>query len=85
MAKYSFELKKKMVEEYFECKGGYGYLEKKYNINYSQIRKWIKVYEKFGDEGPKLIEYIFNVGFLEMWIIDIDIEKSIFISIFFIK
>ncbi|KXB65918.1 hypothetical protein HMPREF3181_01009 [Parvimonas sp. KA00067] len=39
MAKYSFELKKKMVEEYFECKGGYGYLEKKYNINYSQIRK----------------------------------------------
>lgn len=61
MAKYSFEPKKKMVEEYFECKGGYGYLEKKYNINYSQIRKWIKVYEKFGDEGPKLIEYIFNL------------------------
>ncbi|MDA3845067.1 MAG: transposase, partial [Vallitaleaceae bacterium] len=32
MAKYSFELKKKIVLDYEDGKGGYGYLAKKYGI-----------------------------------------------------
>ncbi len=32
MVKYSFESKKKVVQEYLDGKGGYEYLAKKYNL-----------------------------------------------------
>jgi transposase len=52
MAKYSFEFKKKVVQAYLNGKGGYGSLAKQYNIpNDEQVRKWIKAYECFGDNG----------------------------------
>jgi transposase len=52
MAKYSFEFKKKVVQAYLDGKGGYGCLAKQYNIpNDEQVRKWIKAYECFGDNG----------------------------------
>ena len=51
MAKYSYELKKKIVEEYLCGKTSYSVLEDKYQISYSQIRRWVTNYKHFGDEG----------------------------------
>ena len=51
MAKYSYELKKKIVEEYLSGKTSYLVLEDKYQIAYSQIRRWVNNYKHFGDEG----------------------------------
>lgn len=52
MAKYSYEFKKKIVQEYLDGKGSTWYLAKKYGFNdNSQIRKWINVYNEFGDAG----------------------------------
>ena len=52
MAKFSFEFKKKIVQEYFDGKGGVGYIAKRYNISHkSQIQRWINAYRQFGDDG----------------------------------
>ena len=51
MAKYSYELKKKIVEEYLSGKTSYPVLENKYQIGESQIRRWVNNYKQFGDEG----------------------------------
>lgn len=46
MAKYSFEFKKKVVQEYLDGKGGYEYLAKKYNIPaFNNIKHWINMYK----------------------------------------
>ena len=52
MAKFSFEFKKKIVQEYLDGKGGVGYIAKQYNISHkSQVRRWINAYKEFGDDG----------------------------------
>lgn len=54
MAKYSFEFKKKIVNEYLSGKGGYGSLAKKYNVSNGKkesVRKWVNAYKQFGDAG----------------------------------
>lgn len=52
MAKYSFELKVKIVQEYLEGKGGANYLSKKHGIKSErQVKDWINVYREFGEEG----------------------------------
>lgn len=52
MAKYSFEFKKKVVQEYLEGKGSYVYLAKQYNIpDEKQVRIWVNAYNEFGDAG----------------------------------
>lgn len=52
MAKYSFELKLKVVKAYLEGEGGYTYLAKKYLIkDWSNIRLWRNAYLEFGEEG----------------------------------
>ncbi len=52
MAKFSFEFKKKIVQEYLDGKGGVRYIAKRYNISHeSQIRRWISAYREFGDDG----------------------------------
>lgn len=51
MAKYNYELKKKIVEEYLSGKTSYPVLENKYQIDESQIRRWVNNYKQFGDEG----------------------------------
>ena len=52
MAKYSFELKKKVIESYQRGEGGYSYLAEKYGVkNKRQVLNWVHYYEKFGDEG----------------------------------
>lgn len=56
MAKYSFEFKKKVVQEYLNGEGGALYLSKRYNISQmyaTQVQNWIKVYQAFGDDGLK--------------------------------
>jgi transposase len=65
MAKYSFEFKKKIVEDYLDGKGGIRYLAHKYNAPaQSNVQKWINNYQVFGDEGlmrsRKQIKYSFQ-------------------------
>ena len=51
MAKYSYELKKKIVEEYLCGKTSYQALAMKYQIEKSALRLWVNNYKHFGDEG----------------------------------
>ncbi|WP_026560269.1 helix-turn-helix domain-containing protein, partial [Bacillus sp. J37] len=52
MTKYSEQFKLMIVKEYLEGKLGYDLLAKKHNIkNSSPIKRWVKVYEKFGIDG----------------------------------
>ena len=51
MEKYSYELEKKIVEEYLSGKTSHLVLENKYQIDESQIRRWVNNYNHLGDEG----------------------------------
>ena len=51
MAKYSYEFKKTIVEDYLAGKGGYKYLGIKYAIPWEYVRKWVRNYNANGDEG----------------------------------
>ena len=54
MAKYSIELKMKVVNEYLEGKGGYKYLCNLHGIkSLSNIEKWVQNYKAFGAENLK--------------------------------
>ena len=64
MAKYSYEFKKKVVQEYLNGEGGYGYLAKKYNIPAKRsIEAWVYAYKKFGKEGIKRSKQNNNYSF----------------------
>lgn len=51
MAKYRYELKKKIVEEYLSGRTSYSVLESEYQIDESLIKRWVNNYKHFGDEG----------------------------------
>lgn len=52
MAKYSFEFKLKIVQEYLEGNGGAPYLSKKYGVkSKTQVKDWINAYREFGEIG----------------------------------
>ena len=52
MAKYSYEFKLKVVQEYLNGEGGYNYLCKKYNISTKiRLQEWVALYKKFGNDG----------------------------------
>lgn len=52
MAKYSFEFKLKVVQEYLDGKGGYSYLAKIHSVkDRKQILDWVNSYREFGEEG----------------------------------
>ena len=51
MAKYSYELKKRIVGEYLSGKTSYSLLEEKYRIDHSCIKQWVNNYKHFGYEG----------------------------------
>ncbi len=52
MAKYSFELKKKVVEEYLRGEGGKRVHAQKHNIQTPKlIIQWVKNYSAYGDKG----------------------------------
>ena len=64
MAKYSFEFKKEIVVAYLSGKGGFGSLAKDYGIpNKSQIYRWVKAYQKLGDDGLRRARSINNYSF----------------------
>ena len=51
-AKYSFEFKLKVVQEYLNGKGSHAFLAKQYNLHSAeQVRNWAKAYQEFGKEG----------------------------------
>lgn len=52
MAKYSYELKKKVVVAYLHGEGGYKTIAKRFGISsHNIVKKWIMNYLAFGDEG----------------------------------
>lgn len=52
MAKYSYEFKKKIVQEYLDGKGSYTHLAKQYNIpDNKQVCIRVNTYKEFGNEG----------------------------------
>lgn len=52
MAKYTFEFKKQIVEEYLKKQGGFDFLAKKYGFSSNTpIRKWVNAYKELGDRG----------------------------------
>ncbi|WP_139378283.1 helix-turn-helix domain-containing protein [Mesobacillus jeotgali] len=52
VVKYSEGFKLKLVKEYLSGKSGYKFLAKKYGMKDSTpILRWVKSYEKFGEEG----------------------------------
>ena len=51
MAKYSFEFKIKLVNEYLRGEGGYWTLSKRYGIDTAVIRRWVNNYNRFGEQG----------------------------------
>ena len=51
MAKYSFEFKRKVVNEYLREEGGYWTLSKRYGIDTMVIRRWVNNYNRFGEQG----------------------------------
>ena len=54
MAKYSLDLKMKVVAEYLSATIGYGLLSKKYKFkSSSQIEVWVNAYQAFGIERLK--------------------------------
>ena len=60
MAKYSYEFKKKVVMAYLNGEGGTPYLCEKYGIaDTKNLRVWISIYKKFGDEGLVFYTYDF--------------------------
>ncbi|MCI3861528.1 transposase, partial [Lactococcus garvieae] len=52
MAKYSFEFKLKVVNDYLSGVSGYLFLTDKYHVkDRKQIRNWVNAYKEFGTEG----------------------------------
>ena len=54
MAKYSFEFKKQIVNEYLSGENSSDFLAKKYGVTQGKlVRNWINSYREFGDDGLK--------------------------------
>ena len=52
MAKYSYEFKQKVVQEYLNGKGSYEYISKQNNMpDNKQVRIWVNAYKELGKEG----------------------------------
>ena len=51
MAKYSFEFKMNIVQEYINGKGGWQALSNKYGPPRSVIQRWVSNYHQYGEEG----------------------------------
>ena len=51
MAKYSYEFKRMVVNEYLSGLGGWNYLSQKYSLTRSLIQRWVSNYRHFGDDG----------------------------------
>ena len=74
MAKYSFEFKKKVVNSYLNGEGGFKFIAKKYGVPAcSNVKKWVRNYEKFGDDGlfrsrkNKLYSFEYKLHVVELY------------------
>ena len=75
MSKYSFEFKKNVVMSYLNGEGGFPTIAEKYDIPaWSNVKKWVRNYENFGDEGlmrsRKNLSYSFEykLGVVELYL-----------------
>ena len=52
MAKYSYEFKKQVINEYLSGKGSYSYLAKIHGMpDKTPIQNWVQNYNHYGEEG----------------------------------
>ena len=51
MAKYNYEFKLKVVQEYLNGQESMQSLERKYGVHHSDIQKWINNYNRFGEDS----------------------------------
>lgn len=52
MAKYNYEFKIKLVQEYLNGEGGYKYISDKYSLsNKTILQQWVAAYKSFGKDG----------------------------------
>ncbi len=75
MAKYSFELKQKVVQAYQNGDGGFKYLAQKHGItNESSVKRWVNVYKKFGLDGlvrsrkNQMYSFEFKLNVVELYL-----------------
>ena len=75
MYKYSYEFKKKVVISYLNGEGGFRFIAEKYDIPaWSNVKKWVRNYEKFGDEGlfrsrkNKLYSFEYKLHVVELYL-----------------
>ena len=63
MSKYNLETKLQIVADYIAGEGGYKRLAKKYQVDRSNIKRWVHNYQDFGLEGlqPKPSKRHFSV------------------------
>jgi len=75
MAKYSFEFKQKVVQEYLNGEEGYGLLATKYGIaNKCMLQRWVSAYKKLGSDGllrsrkQKAYTFEFKLHVIELYL-----------------
>ena len=75
MSKYSFEFKKKVVTSYLSGEGGFQAIAEKYGVPaWSNVKNWVRSYEKFGDEGlfrsrqNKNFSFEFKLSVVELYL-----------------
>lgn len=75
MAKYSYEIKTKVVQAYMSEEGGYEYIANKYGVsNEAIVRRWVNAYKEFGTEGlirsrkNKLYTFKFKLHVVELYL-----------------
>jgi len=75
MAKYSFELKYKVVQAYLNDDGSYEYLAQKYGIaSTSMVVKWVSAYKEFGSDGlvrsrkNQIYSFEFKLSVVELYL-----------------
>ena len=75
MAKYSYKLKKEIVQAYLNNEGGYGYLAKKYGLpSKRSIEVWVHDYKAYGDSAlirsrkQKTFSFEFKLSVVELYL-----------------
>lgn len=53
IAKYSYEFKLTVVQHYLQDLGGYSATSKKFQVDYSAVRKWVALYKHHGEDSLK--------------------------------
>ena len=51
MAKYSFEFKLKVVQEFLNSHGSMRSIGRKYGVHHTDVQKWVNNYKRFGEDS----------------------------------